>query len=147
MRENKIQELQGQSKFEQMMNNIKTENFIGNLIEGRLHDSLINVSGLTNEQKNKLKQTREERLSIVTNKIFDDLKDNIKNERYENQLKDGGYFDDRIGEIRKEYLIDGRNIEDLHRLRQHRIDTLSSESEDKLYDINKELVESVSILC
>ena len=77
MRENKIQELQGQSKFEQMMNSIKTENFIGNLIEGRLHDSLINVSGLTNEQKNKLKQTREERLSIVTNKIFDDLKDNI----------------------------------------------------------------------
>ena len=146
MRENKIQELQGQSKFEQMMNSIKTENFIGNLIEGRLHDSLINVSGLTNEQKNKLKQTREERLSIVTNKIFDDLKDNIKNERYENQLKDGGYFDDRIGEIRKEYLIDGRNIEDLHRLRRHRIDTLSSESEDKLYDINKELVENLENL-
>ena len=34
----------------------------------------------------------------------------------------------------------------MHRLRRHRIDTLSSESEDKLYDINKELVENLENL-
>ncbi|CAG8757215.1 11137_t:CDS:2, partial [Dentiscutata heterogama] len=62
LHENKIQELKGTKKFNKLLKNIKDEFFIGNLLDDKLHDSLIKVSGLTEEQKNILQQARKDQL-------------------------------------------------------------------------------------
>ncbi|CAG8480695.1 1412_t:CDS:2 [Dentiscutata heterogama] len=112
--ENKIQELKETKKFNKLLKNIKDKFFIGNLLDDKLHDLLIKVSELTEEQKNILQQARKDQLITVTNKIFDDLKNSIKTECYMYQLEDSSHYDQSIQEIHKEYLTNERKLKDLH---------------------------------
>ncbi|CAG8480416.1 2195_t:CDS:2 [Dentiscutata heterogama] len=85
------------------------EFFIGNLLDGKLHDLLINVSRLTEKQKNKLQQALKDQLITVINKIFDDLKNNIETEHYAYQLED----EDKLYDIIKEIIEKLENLDEL----------------------------------
>ncbi|CAG8845357.1 11044_t:CDS:1, partial [Racocetra persica] len=56
------------------------------------------------------------------------------------QLNDGGYFDERIGEVRDEYLGPDNSKEKLHILRRSRIDRLLGSEEDQRYDLIRDII-------
>ncbi|CAG8786056.1 13673_t:CDS:1, partial [Racocetra persica] len=139
-------EIRGLKKFEQYKTDIQNEPFFSNLLDGKLFDTLIKNDGLlTDRQKNELNELRRPAIQKLMIKIFDELKDNIKNERVISKLNDKGYYDERIGEIREEFLTN-RKKDDLHILRRWKLDVIQSETEDELFDINLELIENIQDL-
>ncbi|CAG8836526.1 4235_t:CDS:2, partial [Racocetra persica] len=83
-----------------------------------------------------------QRIQILTNKVFDELKNNIKNEQVPSKLEDKGYYNNRINEIRKEFLTNNQKLKDLYIFRRWKLDLIQSETEDKIYDITFELINS-----
>ncbi|CAG8739829.1 559_t:CDS:2, partial [Racocetra fulgida] len=111
-------EIQGSKKFEQYKSEIENEAIISNLLDRKSYDILIsNDSLLTEQQKNQLYTLRKQKIQILTNSLFDELKDNIKNECVLSKLEDKGYYDNRINEI-----------------------------QDELYDVNSELIDTIQDL-
>src|SRR5207253_4691272 len=49
-------------------------------------------------------------------------------------------------EIPQEFLTDNRNLQDLQILRRYTLDKISSETEDELYDTNKDLIDFIQNL-
>ncbi|CAG8505911.1 36151_t:CDS:2, partial [Racocetra persica] len=78
---------------------IENEAFISNLLDGKSLEVLItNDFLLTEQQKNQLHILRKQRIQNLTDKVFDELKNNIKNEKILSKLEDKGYYDNRIEE-------------------------------------------------
>ncbi|CAG8754382.1 11994_t:CDS:1 [Racocetra fulgida] len=139
-------EIQGSKKFEQYKSEIENKVIISNLLDRKSYNILIsNDSLLTEQQKNQLYTLRKQRIQILTNSLFDKLKNNIKNKRVLSKLEDKGYYDNRINEIHKEFLTD-RKTKDLHILRRWKLDKIQSETEDELYDVNSELIDTIQDL-
>ncbi|CAG8799722.1 18384_t:CDS:1, partial [Racocetra persica] len=51
-------------------------------------------------------------IQILTDKVFDELKNNIKNEQVSSKLEDKGYYNNRINEIREEFLTNNQKLKD-----------------------------------
>ncbi|CAG8803610.1 1036_t:CDS:2, partial [Racocetra persica] len=112
-------------KDSQYKSDIKNKAFISNLLDEKLFDILItNDSLLTTEQKNQLHVLRKQRIQILTDKIFDELKNNIKNKKVSSKLEDKGYYNSRIGEIHKEFLTNNRKLKDLYIHRRWKLDMI-----------------------
>ncbi|RIB24440.1 hypothetical protein C2G38_2168566 [Gigaspora rosea] len=82
------------------------EAFIGNLLDRNLYNTLItNDALLSEEQKEKLHELHKQQIVALSNKIYDELKNNIRNERIIFRLDDKGYYDSIITET-KDALFD-----------------------------------------
>ncbi|CAG8816982.1 2457_t:CDS:2, partial [Gigaspora margarita] len=70
---------------------IENEAFIGNLLDGNLFDTLIsNDALLSDQQKKDLQELRKQRITTLSNKTYDELKNNIRIERIVSKLEDKG---------------------------------------------------------
>ncbi|RIB09467.1 hypothetical protein C2G38_2208841 [Gigaspora rosea] len=138
-----ILEFKKKCKFKQ---DIENEAFISNLLAGNLHDILIiNDTLLNEEQKEKLHELHKQQIIALSNKIYDELKNNIRNEQIISRLDDKGYYDSIIAAINIEteikklqddwkikidaeidqiFLLPPRSIEKIHQIREVRIATL-----------------------
>ncbi|KAF0515986.1 hypothetical protein F8M41_017229 [Gigaspora margarita] len=73
--------LKRETTFEKFKKDIENEEFIGNLLDGKLYNTLIKNNTLLNkEQKTQLHEQQAEQISKSTNKIYDELRNNIKND-------------------------------------------------------------------
>ncbi|CAG8852926.1 20001_t:CDS:1, partial [Gigaspora margarita] len=141
LRNDRKWDLKGETTFEKFKKDIENEGFINNLLDGKLHDTLIeNNALLSKQQKTQLHELRIEQISKLTNKIYDELRNNIKNDRIVSRLEDKGYYDSRISEIRENFLTN-RRIFDLHVLRRHQLDKLRAETEDEMFDTLSQLLD------
>ncbi|RIB11116.1 hypothetical protein C2G38_2204288 [Gigaspora rosea] len=91
--------LKGNKIFDRFKKEIENEAFISNLLDGNLHNTLItNDALLSEEQKEKLHELRKQQIVALSNKIYYELKNNIRNERIISRLDDKGYYDSIIAE-------------------------------------------------
>ena len=140
----RLKELRGLKAFEDIKKAIENEGFLSNLFDGNVHQVIIDSNPtLTDNQNRQLHESRKENLKKLANKLYDDYKNIIKNERISSKLEDKGYHDDRIKEIPQEFLTDNRNLQDLQILRRYTLDKISSKTEDELYDTNNDLIDFI----
>ena len=143
----RIKELRGLKAFEDIKKAIENEGFLSNLLDGKVHQVIIDSNLiLIDNQNRQLHESRKENLKKLANKLYDDYKNIIKNERISSKLEDKGYHDDRIKEIPQEFLTDNRNLQDLQILRRYTLDKISSKTDDELYDTNNDLIDFIQNL-
>ena len=136
----KINSLKGGKDFEILNSYINSESLIGNLLDRKYYDKIIDLNSyLTNNQKKQLNDNRKERLIYLSNKYYNNLKNDINISKDVKKLEDKGYYDDRIGEVLENYLQE-KTKEDLHVVRRSRLDYLLSESENNTFDILLDLI-------
>ncbi|CAG8811108.1 31249_t:CDS:2, partial [Racocetra persica] len=87
-----------------------------------------------------LQTTRKKRLQLLVNNYYNALKKEIEISKDLEQLNDGGYFDERITEVREEYLDSDNSKEKLHILRRSRINRLLGSEEDQRYDLIRDII-------
>ncbi|CAG8733376.1 44005_t:CDS:2 [Gigaspora margarita] len=112
--------LKRETTFEKFKKDIENEEFIGNLLDRKLYNTLIKNNTLLNkEQKTQLHKQRAKQIS--------------------NRLEDKGYYDSRISEIKKNFLTN-RKVFDLHILRRHQLDKLQAKTKDEIFDTLSQLL-------
>jgi hypothetical protein len=131
----KINILKREASYIRLLERISKETVITDLLDGKLYDTLIVDNNYIQEQKDKLRQTRIDRLSYLVNYYYDSLLKEINESRDIDKLVDDGYYDARIADVRIEYLKEDRNQENLHQIRIFRLNTLYRKKENENYDL------------
>ncbi|RIB06666.1 hypothetical protein C2G38_2147943 [Gigaspora rosea] len=145
IRGKRLRQLQGEL-YEDNVNLINRLDNVNNL--NRLFDNinsnqvmtLIQISmllQLIKKQKEKLHELRKQQIVALSNKIYDELKNNIRNERIISRLDDKGYYDSIIGEIRENFLTN-RKLAYLHQLKRFQSDKLQA---DALFNTLSEILD------
>ncbi|CAG8738630.1 16649_t:CDS:2, partial [Dentiscutata heterogama] len=94
----------------QFKHDIETESFIGNLLNSDLYETLVKAdSFLTDTQKDQLYTICREQISRLTNKIYDNLKNSIRNDHVTSRLEDKDQNDVQIQDIRENFLTNRTN--------------------------------------
>ncbi|CAG8816578.1 9032_t:CDS:1, partial [Racocetra persica] len=141
IQDQKIKSLKGAIDFLHIKEQIENESLLSNLLNKKFFDELIQTNSfLVKNQRQLLQTVRKNRLQLLVNNYYNTLKKEIEISKDLEQLNDGGYFDERIGEIREEYLDSNNSKEKLHILRRSRIDQLLGSEEDQRYDLIRDII-------
>ncbi|CAG8754329.1 14210_t:CDS:2, partial [Cetraspora pellucida] len=90
-----------------MQQEIENKSFLGNLLDERHHDKMIQLNASLNEdQKKILQDLRKQHLALLINKNYDSLLIEIQQSKDIDRLLDNNYYINRINEVREEYLDD-----------------------------------------
>ncbi|CAG8551930.1 12951_t:CDS:2 [Cetraspora pellucida] len=127
IRNEKIRNLCGNTELTRFQEEIENESFFGNLIDRGHYDKMIQLNASLNEdQKKILQDLRKQRLVLLINKNYDSLLNEIRQSKDIERLKDGGYYVNRIKEVRQEYLTNERTRDKLDQARRSRLDSLNN---------------------
>ncbi|CAG8797641.1 13989_t:CDS:2, partial [Racocetra persica] len=141
IRDQKIKSLKGAIDFLRIKEEIENESLLSNLLDRNLFDDLIRTNSfLVENQRQLLQTTRKKQLQLLVNNYYNTLKKEIEISKDLEQLNDSEYFDERIGEVREEYLNSNNSKEKLHILRRSRIDRLLESEEDQRYNLIRDII-------